>query len=116
MKQILMIGLFLGMAGLSHADVPDSQKVEVEHLFDFIKNTECEIERNGSRYNGPEALAHMKKKYDYYRDDIDTTEKMIELSATKSMMSRKFYLVHCKGKATQKTQDWLLEELRAFRG
>ena len=58
---------------------------------------------------------HIEKKYDYFRDDITSTEEFIEYSATKSTMSGDFYMVSCPGKEAIRTQDWLMDELKRFR-
>lgn len=88
---------------------------EIRHLLEFVANTQCKYERNGSSHSGPDAVNHIKTKYDYFKDDIDTTEKFIELSATKSTMSGKFYMINCEGKEKIKSQQWLLQELDKYR-
>ncbi|MEQ9618764.1 MAG: DUF5329 family protein [Deltaproteobacteria bacterium] len=100
----------------SFADVPDSQKPEVEHLLTFVRNTDCKFERNGTMYDGGRAYSHINKKYGYFRDEITSTETFIEYSATKSTMSGKFYFVHCADSEPVKSGDWLLRELINFRG
>ncbi len=74
------------------------------------------MERNGKKYNSEDAYSHVKKKYDYFRGKIKTTEDFIEYSASKSTMSGKFYLVICENEPMIRTRDWLLEELRKYRG
>ncbi|UCE63419.1 MAG: DUF5329 family protein [Nitrospirota bacterium] len=88
---------------------------EINHLLQFVKHTVCQYERNGQLHSGKEAVEHIKKKYYYFKDDIDSTEKFIELSATKSTLSGKFYFVHCPNRPPLKSQDWLLEELNHYR-
>jgi len=97
------------------ADVADSQRGEVDHLLDFVRNGNCIITRNGTEHSGESAVSHIEKKYDYFRDDIKNTEDFIEYSATKSTMSGQFYTVSCSDKKTLKTKDWLLAELKTYR-
>jgi hypothetical protein len=97
------------------ADVSPGQVREVSQLLYFVKNSHCIINRNGTDYPAEKGVAHIKNKYDYFRDDIKTTEDFIEYSATKSTMSGKYYLVTCPGKETIRTQDWLLGELNRLR-
>ena len=54
-------------------------------------------------------------KYDYFKDDIKSSEDFIKYSATKSTMSGDYYKVTCPEKKTIKTKDWLLLELKQFR-
>lgn len=111
---VLCVFLFLFSIN-THADVPASQQAEVEHLLSFVKNSGCTLDRNGTTHQGAEAVNHIQIKYDYFRDDIKTTEDFIELSATKSTMSGRYYQVDCPGQDKVRTKDWLLGELKAFR-
>ena len=97
------------------ADVPAGQVKEVNHLLAFVKNSGCVINRNGTDHPAVKGISHIEKKYDYFRDDINSTEEFIELSATKSTMSGDYYTVKCPGKKAINTQDWLLEELERYR-
>ena len=97
------------------ADVPAEQAEEVKHLLGFVKNSGCVINRNGSAYQAEKGVDHIKMKYDYFRDDINSSEEFIEYSATKSTMSGDYYMVTCPGKAAIKTQNWLLAELKKYR-
>lgn len=106
---------FLPIYPASSVRSADTQ-VEIDHLLGFVQTSPCLMNRNGSAHQSDEALAHIKKKYNYFTDEIDTAEKFIELAATKSTISGENYTVDCPGKVRQKTSDWLLEELRKFRG
>jgi hypothetical protein len=107
--------LFAGFATSTAADVPSEQRHEVEHLLNFVANTSCIIDRNGSLHTGPDALSHIKKKYAYFRDDISTTEEFIERAASKSTFSGTAYKVRCGDNKTITTQHWLMTELVAYR-
>jgi len=96
-------------------DVPTSQKAEVQHLLKLIQKTTCILERNGDLHKGSEVYSHVMKKYDYFREDIHSTEDFIRLSATKSTFSGMYYKVSCDEKTWIKTGDWLLKELHIFR-
>ena len=88
---------------------------EIRHILSFVENTKCLFERNGTLYEGQDATTHIIKKYNYFKDEIDNTEKFIELSATKSTMSGKYYLIHCPDKESIRSRDWLYKELLRFR-
>lgn len=98
------------------ADVPPGQKQEVEHLISYLETSSCLMIRNGGSHEGAEAAKHVRRKYNYFRDDISSTEEFIELSATKSTMSSKPYEVHCPGEPPMNSADWLLAELEVYRG
>ena len=81
-----------------------------------MRGSECRMERNGKTHSSEDAYSHVKKKYDYFRDEIGTSEEFIELSATKSTLSGRYYRVLCPGEPPVRTRDWLLEELERYRG
>lgn len=88
---------------------------EITHLLSFVKNTQCQYERNGTSHTGVEAVEHIQTKYNYFKDEIDSAEKFIKLSATKSTMSGKYYMIRCEGRSKVKSQEWLLQELTSYR-
>ena len=97
------------------ADVPDTQRAEVEHLLGFIRTSSCELVRNGREYDGERAYRHVVRKYDYFRDEIASTEEFIALAATKSELSGRAYEFRCDGQPTTTSAAVLLEELARFR-
>lgn len=88
---------------------------EINHLLNYVKTTTCQYERNGSMHSGIEAVAHIQKKYRYFKEDIKTAEDFILYSATKSTFSGDYYKVHCPSLMTINSQDWLIEELNRYR-
>ena len=113
MNKLVVILVFVFNTAI--ADVPVEQLIEVDHLLAFVKNSGCIINRNGTDHPAEEGVSHIQNKYDYFRDDIKSTEEFIEYSATKSTMSGGYYMVTCPGKEAIKTQDWLLTELNKYR-
>jgi hypothetical protein len=113
-RRITYPTIFFGVVMAAPALGADMQK-EINHLLQFVEHTECQYERNGKMHTGKEAVKHIKTKYNYFKNDINNAEKFIELSATKSTMSGKFYFVHCPNRPTLKSQDWLLQELNDYR-
>lgn len=112
-KYLILSILFFSVAGV--ADVSKKQQAEVAHLLKFIKSSDCKLVRNGETYTAAVAVKHMQKKYNYYRDDINSTEAFIKYSATKSTLSGSYYTVTCSDNKKIKTESWLLEELKRYR-
>lgn len=106
--------VLLALAALS-VTASANTKDEINHLLSFVKDTNCTYERNGKKHSGPEAVEHIQKKYDYFVEDILTTEDFIQYAATKSKMSGEYYLVHCPLQPTVKSKDWLMKELVNYR-
>ena len=100
--------LFIGTA------IADTQQ-EINHLLEFVSNTSCQYERNGTVYDGARAEQHIKKKYAYFKDEIHSAEDFIKYSATKSTLSGKQYKIYCANMAVQNSSDWLLDELKKYR-
>ncbi len=73
------------------------------------------FERNRSRYNGSEAAKHINKKYEHFKDEIDTVEKFIELCATGSLMTGKPYVIITGQGEQLPSSDWLNSELQNYR-
>ena len=116
-RQVAMVAVAV-MALLSvdaRSEVPDADRHEVLHLLEFLRSSDCAMERNGKRHESENAYAHVRRKYEYFRDKIRTSEDFIEYSASKSTMSGKYYRVLCKDEPVVLTRDWLLEELRSYR-
>lgn len=102
-------------SSIAAADVPAEQKPEVDHLLHYVKSSSCQFERNGEIHDGVDAESHIRKKYDFFRGQIETTEQFIEWSATKSTISGRYYRVKCADADWKETRDWLLKELANFR-
>lgn len=114
----LLAVLVIAVALPSHtrADVPPGQVAEVEHLLAFIKNnSSCRFLRNGREYSGTRAHRHVLRKYDYFRDQIRSTEDFIALSASESTISGKPYQFLCQGSPAVESKTALLEELARYR-
>ena len=88
---------------------------EIVHLIGFVSASECTFIRNGKEYEAQEAASHIRKKYEYFKEDILSTEQFIELSASRSTISKKKYQIQCKGAERITSQKWLLDELEKYR-
>jgi Family of unknown function (DUF5329) len=110
---VIVMGFF-PIGGRS--DVSGADREEVLHLLEFLRSSGCAMERNGKRYDSEDAYSHVKRKYKYFRDKIETSEDFIEYCASKSTMSGRDYLVLCENAAAVRTRDWFLAELFRYRG
>ena len=92
-----------------------SYQDEIDHLLLYVQNTKCIYIRNGDSHSGKDAKKHIQRKYNYFYDDIESSEDFIRLSATKSTMSGNKYYIACPNKAKVESSKWLLEELYRYR-
>lgn len=95
------------------AVLADTQS-EIQYLLQYVENSGCEFERNGSVYTSGEARSHMERKYNYVRSRVAVTEDFIRYAATESSMSGSKYHVTCDGKR-QTSAEWLNNELARYR-
>jgi Family of unknown function (DUF5329) len=93
----------------------DNSSDEINHLLNYVRETKCDFIRNEIHYKSDKTVSHIKKKYAYFKDKIKTAEEFIELSATKSTVSNKLYLIECNGQPQQTSKQWLLDELVRYR-
>ena len=93
----------------------DAAQEEIDHLITYLSGSGCTYIRNGKEHTALEAVEHINRKYDYFRDDIDSAETFVELSASKSTITGKPYSIRCPGEAEQSSAAWLLEELGRYR-
>ena len=59
----------------------------IQHLMAYVAGSGLTFIRNAERHTSIDAAEHMNKKYQHFKDDIETPEDFIELCATKSLLS-----------------------------
>lgn len=87
----------------------------IQYLLNFVKNSGCTLIRNGKNHTPQEAVEHIKRKYNHFKDEIKTPEDFIRLTASKSLISKKPYMVKTRDGRMMRSQDWLLEALEEYR-
>ena len=113
---ILAAVLFAGRPTVRSEEAEREQAaVVIECLLDHISGSKSVFIRNGKQYTSEQAAGHIRKKYEHFREDIETPEDFIRLAATKSIMSGKPYLVRLPDGREMLCADWLTEELAACR-
>ncbi|MGB6290133.1 MAG: DUF5329 domain-containing protein, partial [Desulfobulbales bacterium] len=106
--------LFLVMTIALPAESEEIASQEIVHLLQYIESSDCIFIRNGKEYTAAEAMAHIQKKYEYFKDRVKTSEDFIKYAATKSSISGKPYVVRCNGREIRNA-DWLNTELQKLR-
>ena len=112
------LAIGFGIASAAAAPPPAGARREIDHLLQYIGNSKCSFDRNGTWYDAKAALAHVRMKYDFLlmQDRISTTEDFIEMAATKSSMPfGEPYAVKCDGRSPLPSSAWLSAELARFR-
>lgn len=98
-------------------DSNDVMEKEIQHLFDHLKTSHCEFNRNGKWYPAEEAVKHIHRKYQYLMKKglVISTEQFIARAASESSLSGKPYLVKCGESEPIKSSVWFKTELMRFR-
>ena len=108
---VILVTIF--MSSPSEAD--DELTGAIQYLLDFVENSDCTLIRNGKNHTPQEAVAHIKRKYAHFKDEIKTPEDFIRLTASQSLISKKPYMVKTRDGRMMRSQDWLLEALEKYR-
>ncbi len=93
-----------------------NSKQEIDYLINYLANSNCSFQRNGSWYTSKQASMHIQKKYEYLINKgwINSAEIFIERAASQSSFSGKPYQVACMG-VVKTSKSWLKLELDNYR-
>ena len=87
----------------------------VGYLTEQVARSELTFVRNGKPYPGAEAAQHMRRKYDHFRDEIQTAEDFIDRAGTRSLVTGEPYMIITKAGERMPTAAWLRALLRQCR-
>lgn len=87
----------------------------IQYLFDYVAHSNATFIRNGSSHTPAEAADHIRAKYEHFKGQIKTPQDFIRLSASKSLLSGKPYLVRTADGKEMRLDEWLTEALKAHR-
>ena len=117
-RPILIIASLTALAWTTGAAAETTTQSEstatIEYLLASVAGSELQFVRNGKTHSGPEAVKHMRRKYEHFADRIHSPEEFIELAATKSMLSGKAYTVRGNDGEVP-TAEWLHAILVEYR-
>jgi hypothetical protein len=112
--QLLLICIVSTILLVSTGIVYAGKSDEINHLLEFIAQSDCTYIRNGKEYSSLEARDHIAGKYESVKWRIKTSETFIHKIASRSSLSGKQYLIRCD-EEEQTTEQWLSSELRNYR-
>jgi hypothetical protein len=79
---------------------------DISTLIKRVEQSSCTFIRNGKTYTNQEAAEHIRNKWDYAKDDVDSVDVFIKEVASKSWLSGKPYWVDCQDKRIT-SEEWL---------
>jgi hypothetical protein len=109
--------IFLALLGFCTFSAIAEEDLEstINYLLAYVKNADVVYIRNNREHTPEEAAAHMRRKYEHFKDQIKTPEDFILLAGTKGLMTGEAYQVRMKDGKTILTQKWLEEALKKYR-
>jgi hypothetical protein len=116
-RHYLRLVILLALLGFCTHSAIAEQDLEsaIEYLLNYVKNADVVFIRNNREHTPDEAAAHMRKKYEYFREEIKTPEDFIRLTSTKSLLSGNPYKIRLRNGRTMLSQKWLEDALRKYR-
>ena len=114
-EQAIVI-LLVCLLPLSLAAGDEHLQAEIDHLIQSIQSSNCAFIRNGETHSSAEAREHILKKYEHFKDRIQTAEDFIQYCASKSLLSKQPYQIKCPDQGIVESRLWFLDELNRYRG
>lgn len=112
---LVTIVLIVAIPRAMAAPPPDDLDATVQYLITYVQEADVIFERNSTRYDGHEAAGHINRKYQHFKDEIDTPETFIALCATGSLLTGKPYIVTTKQGVQLPAGEWLNSALAVYR-
>ena len=113
-RRALFVSTFLVLS-LAEMRAAESLNQTIDYLLQYVANSKAVFIRNGTEYTPAQALDHIKAKYAHFKNDIKTPEDFIRLSASKSLLSGKPYLVRTPDGKEMRLDAWLTKALEEHR-
>ena len=116
-RLLLTLPLVMLLLVSSNAAAQQSEDLDgtIQYLITYVRDSGVKFERNFGSHDSVEAASHIEKKYQHFKDEIDTPEKFIELSATASLVTGKKYRVITEQGEVIPAGEWLNTELDRYR-
>jgi hypothetical protein len=110
---IVAFAALLTVNQLAAAD--DDLQSAIRYLLEFVEKSDVVFIRNGQEHSPKEAVAHIQKKYERFRNKIKTPEDFIRFTTTGSLLTGRPYEVRLKDGKIMLSQKWLQDALDEYR-
>ena len=112
-RPVLVVAVLFTL--VTHTLAAESLEQTIDYLIDYVGKSNATFIRNGASHTPAEAAAHIKAKYDHFKNQIKTPEDFIRLSASKSLLTGKPYLVRTPDGKEMHLDVWLADALKEYR-
>ncbi|MFP6808099.1 MAG: DUF5329 family protein [Pseudomonadales bacterium] len=79
----------------------------ISRLIHSVEQSDCQFIRNGKAYSPRESANHITRKYQHYKNKINSIERFIELAASKSVISGRPYQIVCVESDPISASSWM---------
>lgn len=107
--------LIASIVSASSAKSAESLDQTISYLIDYVASSKATFIRNGTSHTAAEGAEHIRVKYAHFKKEIKTPEDFIRLSASKSILSGKPYLVRLPDGSEMHLDAWLTDALKRRR-
>jgi len=112
---LIRVFVLLVICHTAPARAAESLEQTIAFLLHRIETADATFIRNGQAHTPQEAVAHVRAKYEHFKEQIKTPEDFIRLSATKSLLTGQAYLVRTRDGKEMPLNAWLGNALREHR-
>lgn len=112
--RFLIVSAF-AVALVTQTMAEESLEQTIDYLLHHVEASKVTLIRKGKEHTPAEAVSHIKEKYDHFKEEIKRPEDFIRLSASKSLLTGKPYLVRTPDGKEMHLDAWLTEALKAHR-
>jgi hypothetical protein len=111
----LLVASAVALALVNQSMAEESVERTIDYLLRRIETSKATFIRNGEEHTPAEAVSHIKDKYDHFKGEIKTPEDFIRLSASKSLLTGRPYLVRTPDGKEMHLDAWLTGALEGHR-
>ena len=104
LQRLLILSLIAWQSAVQASGNPLHNQIQT--LIVEVGESGCDFVRNGKQHSSEEGVEHITRKYEHFRDEIDSIDVFIELTSTKSLFTGKRYQVSCDGNAVD-AEEWM---------
>ena len=112
---VVAFHLLSGSVGMADESIPADLDRTIAYLLQYVAGSNMIFIRNGVMHSPVKAEAHMRRKYEYFKDRIRSPEDFIRLCASKSTQTGRPYQVKLADGRLLRTDQWMLSVLSQYR-